>query len=211
MRFAVFGATGGVGRFVVKHALDRGHEVRAYVRNPDKLQMQDGRLTVFRGELTDYAAIEKALAGCDAVVSAIGIPLKLSYPSMDSLEGHRNIIKAMEALGIARLIDWSTPAVRSAKDKLALITALPLIMTGIVPTTAKKELVAVADAIQASNLDWTIVRFVAPTNAPGTGKVNAGFGDTKAGVRIPREDIASFMVDQVTSDAYSRSMPIVGS
>jgi uncharacterized protein YbjT (DUF2867 family) len=84
-------------------------------------------------------------------------------------------------------------------------------MTGIVPTTAKKELVAVADAIQASNLDWTIVRFVAPTNAPGTGKVNAGFGDTKAGVRISREDIASFMVDQLTSDAYSRSMPIVGS
>ena len=118
MKIAVFGATGGVGRFVVKHALDCGHEVRAYVRNPDKLQMQHERLTVIRGELTDYAAIEKALAGCDAVISAIGIPLKLSYPSMDSLEGHRNIIKAMEALGIARLVDWSTPAVTSAKDKL---------------------------------------------------------------------------------------------
>lgn len=211
MRIAVFGATGGVGRFVVKHALDRGHEVRAYVRNPDKLKMQHERLAVIRGELTFYDAIEKALAGCDAVVSAIGIPLKLSYPSMDSLEGHRNIIKAMETLGIARLIAWSTPTVRSPKDKFALITALPRIMTGIVPTTAKKELLAVADAIQASTLDWTIVRFVAPTNAPGTGKVNVGFGDTKAGVRIPREDIASFMVDQIVSDAYSRSMPIIGS
>src|SRR5690606_15623141 len=107
--------------------------------------------------------------------------------------------------GIARLIDWSTPAVRSAKDKLALITALPRIMTGIVPTTAKKELVAAADAIQASNLVRTIVRFVAPPNAPGTGMVNARYGDTKEGVRIPREDIASFMVDQVTSSSTSAS------
>ncbi len=56
---------------MVKHALDRGHEVRAYVRNPDKLQMQDGRLTVIRGELTDYAATEKALAGRDAAREAL--------------------------------------------------------------------------------------------------------------------------------------------
>ncbi|MFP2961134.1 NAD(P)H-binding protein [Myxococcus sp. 1LA] len=34
MKIAIFGATGGIGRFVVKHALNRGHEVRAYVRNP---------------------------------------------------------------------------------------------------------------------------------------------------------------------------------
>jgi putative NADH-flavin reductase len=211
MRIAVFGATGGIGRFVVKHALSQGHEVRAYVRNPGKLQLAHARLSVIAGELTDRAAIEKAISGCDAVISAIGIPLKLSYPAMESLEGHENIIAAMQKLGVSRLIDWSTPAVRFPSDEPSLITVVPRITTGIVPTMAKKELVAVSEAIQASGLNWTVVRFVAPTDAPGTGKYQVGFGERRMGLRIPREDIAAFMLEQVRSDAYSRSMPIIGS
>lgn len=37
MKIAVFGATGGIGKFVVKHALEKGYEVNAYVRNPQKI------------------------------------------------------------------------------------------------------------------------------------------------------------------------------
>jgi uncharacterized protein YbjT (DUF2867 family) len=43
-------ATGGIGKFVVKHALAQGHSVNAYVRNPDKLKNTDKNLTIFVGE-----------------------------------------------------------------------------------------------------------------------------------------------------------------
>ena len=46
MKLAVFGATGGVGRGVLSQALDAGHYVTAYVRNPAKLDLTHSDLTV---------------------------------------------------------------------------------------------------------------------------------------------------------------------
>jgi uncharacterized protein YbjT (DUF2867 family) len=50
MKLTVFGATGGVGREVVTQALDAGHHVTAYVRNPPKLHVTHPELTVTAGE-----------------------------------------------------------------------------------------------------------------------------------------------------------------
>ena len=76
MNLAVFGATGGVGREVVTQALDRGDHVTAYVRNPAKLDLAHPDLTVTGGDLTDAGAVQRAVHGADAVISALG-------PSLD--------------------------------------------------------------------------------------------------------------------------------
>jgi uncharacterized protein YbjT (DUF2867 family) len=67
----VFGASGGIGRLVVQQLLDAGHTVTAYVRNPDKLGMDDPHLAVVSGGLDDAPAIARAVDGTDAVVSAL--------------------------------------------------------------------------------------------------------------------------------------------
>ncbi len=211
MRIAVFGATGGIGKCVVQHALKQGYEVHAYVRNPAKLPIAHARLHVFAGGLHDYAAIASAVSGCDAVISALGVPLQFTYPSMDSLEGHMHIIRAMQDLGVPRLIDWATPSAKFSGDKRSFITVVPGILAALVFPKAKKEIIAICDAIVQSGLRWTIVRFVAPKDTPYTGKVKVGFGDTKMRFSISREDIAAFMVEQVEDGAYVHSMPIIGS
>jgi len=137
--------------------------------------------------------------------------MKFTYESMNSLEGHINIIKAMKELGISRLIDWATPSVHYSKDSHSFITIIPGIMAGIIFPKAKKEIIAITAAIQSANLDWTIVRFMAPKDTSFTGNVKVGFGDTKMDFNISREDIASFMVKQVESSEYMHSMPIIGS
>ena len=76
MNLTAFGATGGVGREVVTQALDAGHNVRAYVRNPAKLDLTHPNLRVITGELTDHVAVRRAVRGADAVISALG-------PSLD--------------------------------------------------------------------------------------------------------------------------------
>ena len=80
MRIAVFGGTGATGRLLIDQALDRGHSVTAYARHPEKLGIEDDRLTVVAGELWDSAAIDRAVEGSDAVVSLLGQgrPVKLS-------------------------------------------------------------------------------------------------------------------------------------
>ncbi|HFJ9472460.1 NAD(P)-dependent oxidoreductase [Bacillus cereus group sp. MYBKT111-2] len=211
MKIAVFGATGGIGKFVVKHALEKGYEVNAYARNPHKLNLSHDKLTVFPGDLNEYENIKHAITGCNAVIIALGVSMKFTYKSMDSLEGHKNIIKAMKELGVSRIIDWATPSVHYSKDARSFITIIPGIMAGILFSKAKKEIIAITDAIQSANLDWTIVRFMAPKDSPYTGKVKVGFGDKKMSFNIAREDIAAFMVKQVESSEYMHSMPIIGS
>lgn len=211
MNVIIFGATGGIGKWGVKHALQRGHHVTAYVRNAQKMTETNKNLTVIQGDIHDQQEMTKALSGQDAVVWCVGIPMKKSYQRMESLEGHKTLIKAMEANQVKRLVDWGTPSVHFEQDKKSLITVVPGIMAGLLFPQAKKEMLAIAQILQESDLDWTLVRFMAPKNTCYTGNVKVGFGDTKMNFSISREDIGAFMIKMLDSDAYIHSMPIIGS
>lgn len=210
MKVIIFGATGGIGKWAMKHALDKGHEVSVYVRNAKKVQPQDN-LTVIEGQIDNQAAMDAALAGQDAVIWCVGIPLKRKYARMDSLDGHKVLLKAMEKNDVKRIVDWGTPSVPFEKDKKSFVTVFPGIAASIALTQAKKEMVGIGDMLKASDLDWTMVRFMAPKDTPYIGKVKVGFGDTKMSLNISREDIGAFMVEQLDDDKYIRSMPIIGS
>lgn len=210
MKIVIFGATGGIGKWAVKHALQSGHEVTAYVRNPDKMMAADKNLNIIKGEITDKKAMTEALAGQDAVIWCVGIPMKKRYTAMESLAGHTVLIKAMQANQVKRLVDWGTPSIHFEKDKKSIITVVPGIMAGLVFTQAKKEMVAIGELLEQSDLDWTLVRFLAPKDTPYTGKVKVGFGDTKMKFAISREDIGAFMVKMLDSDEFIHSMPIIG-
>lgn len=69
---AVFGATGNIGRQIVREAVGRGHDVTAVVRNPNDLAVHEPRLQVVRGNVLDPASVMAAVAGHDAVISAVG-------------------------------------------------------------------------------------------------------------------------------------------
>lgn len=210
MKVIIFGASGGIGKFAVQHALEKGYEVKAFLRNPSKLTIKHRNLTIVQGAINNYNEIKNAMFDCNAVIWCVGIPTK-RYKHMDSLEGHKNLLKAMNECGIKRLIDWSTPSVRFKKDKNSFITVAPGIIAGIFIPTTKKELISIANLITESNLNWTIVRFILPKDTPFTGKVKVGFGDTKIKMNISRADIGAFMVEQLSDKTYKYSMPIIGS
>ena len=211
MNVLIFGASGGIGKWAVHYALQNGHQVTAYVRHPEKMQIADDHLTIMQGELTDKEKITRALSGQDAVIWCVGIPMKRSYPGMHSLEGHRVLIQAMQEQGVKRLIDWGTPSIQSPQDRKSFITVVPGILAGIAFPQAKKEMVSIGKLLQTSGLDWTLVRFMAPQNTPYTGKVKVGFGDVKMKFSISRADIGAFMAEQLTSSRYIGLMPIIGS
>src|SRR5262249_47161991 len=73
MKVLVFGATGGTGRQIVRQALEQGHVVTAFARDPGKIRLVHNNLRVVRGDTLEPAAIETAVAGQDAVMSALGI------------------------------------------------------------------------------------------------------------------------------------------
>ncbi|CAE8615562.1 unnamed protein product [Polarella glacialis] len=74
----VFGATGGSGLAIVQVALEKGYCVRAFVRNPRKLQAElqelaeHEHLEVVEGDLRNLEAVKDAIEGAVAVISAAG-------------------------------------------------------------------------------------------------------------------------------------------
>lgn len=210
MELTVFGASGAIGRLLIKQALDKGYSVRAYVRNPSKLDLKHQNLVIIQGDLHDFEKIKQAISGVDAVISALGPPLKRTYKDFSVLEGHKNIIKSMEQENVKRFITIATPSVKSTEDKPSLITKMPTLMAKLFFPSAYKEIVQVGLEVQASQLDWTIVRFIAPNNKPQSEKIKISFGDTKISWGISRADIANFLFTQIQDKQYIRSMPIIG-
>ncbi|CNJ20121.1 putative flavin reductase [Mycobacterium tuberculosis] len=75
MKILVLGATGRTGHLFTQKALDEGHAVTAYVRNPDKARTLLGthpNLTITPGDLNDAERLAAASAGQDVMVSTLG-------------------------------------------------------------------------------------------------------------------------------------------
>src|SRR5207244_13658355 len=72
MKLLIFGASGATGRALVSAALAEGHMVTAFVRTPGKLAISHQHLKVIVGDVADRQAVERAVAGHDAVLSCLG-------------------------------------------------------------------------------------------------------------------------------------------
>jgi putative NADH-flavin reductase len=210
MKLTVFGATGGVGREVVAQALDRGNHVTAYVRNPAKLDLTHPNLTVITGELTDREAVQRAVHGADAVISALGPSLDRKATRMPLVAGMRTIVHAMRAEGVERYIGIATPSVRDPRDTRSVLGLIvPLMGRAFLPR-AYRELLAMSQLIIDSLLDWTIARFTRPTNGARTGTVRTGYlGRDRIRASITRADIAAFLLDQTTDTRFHRAAPAI--
>jgi putative NADH-flavin reductase len=203
MKVVIFGATGSVGRLMLRQALAEGHSVTAFVRDPAKLGIEHPHLRVVQGDATDPTAVASAVRGQDAVVCALGAGAKGSIRS----EGTRNIVRAMEAAGVQRLVCQSSLGVGDSRENLNFFWKH--IMFGLLLRRAYADHVAQEDHVRQSRLDWTIVRPGAFTDGPRTGRYRHGFaGDDKAIThKISRADVAEFMLRQLTDRTYLHKTP----
>ncbi len=73
MKVGIVGASGKLGKYMVQHALDRGYEVVGVCRerSTSKLDTFKERITVIPGATNDRAVIQKAVAGCDGVLTVL--------------------------------------------------------------------------------------------------------------------------------------------
>ncbi len=211
MNVTVFGATGGVGSQVVEQLRSRGHHVTAYVRNPSKVPSSWGDdVTVLTGEVSDAAAVDRAVAGADAVVSALGPSLDRKATGLPLVEGTRNIIEAMQRHGVRRYVGNGTPSVLDPREKPTWQTRLSTFMAKRFLRRAYDELVGMSQIVMGSGLDWTIVRFLQPKDGPAKGTVRHGFyGTDKLSFGVTRADIAAFTAAQVDDPSYIGASPAI--
>ena len=204
-RVLVVGASGGTGRQLVAQALERGLEVTALVRKPSRLTISHPRLTVIVGDVLDPPSVAEAVAGQDAVLSALGH--KRFYPPSRILsDGTRNVLRAMEAHRVPRFVCETSLGIGDSAGRLGLyytFFTIPVVLPFYYWDKTRQE-----RAVASSSVEWTIVRPGLLTNGPKRGRYRHGrVGSFLWTVRVSRADVADFMLNQLDSDTYLRAAP----
>lgn len=207
MKITIFGATGRTGRPLVEQALAAGHEVTAFVRDPARLPIQHERLRTVQGDVTDPAQVSAAIAGADAVLSALG-HTATSTTDVQTV-ATRHILAAMQQHGVQRLVSLTGAGVADAEDTPKLWNRA----IGLVLRLSAPAVLADADEhaalIRRSDRDWVIVRAPMLTDGPHTGKYRVGVVGQGTGPRIARADVADFMLKQISDSRYLRRAPMI--
>ncbi len=123
MRYLVTGATGFVGREVVRQLLGASFEVVALARDPaaaaagyaDPLARPG--VTLARGDVTDKESMRAAMTGVDGVFHVAGwyrIGARHKTPAFTTnVDGSRNVLELAGELGVAKTVYTSSLAVNS--------------------------------------------------------------------------------------------------
>ncbi|MCX6245065.1 MAG: SDR family oxidoreductase [Bacteroidetes bacterium] len=204
MKIAIFGASGRTGILTVYQALDKGHQVTAFARKPNSVTIQHKNLRIIQGDILEYEKVKQAVEGQEAVISALGVESR--KPTTMLSEGTKNILRAMEELKVPRFICMSSAGILG-NDSGFLFgkIIMPLFLREVF-----KDKVRQMEVIQKSKADWVILRPTGLTDAPKTGKYKITDGPP-ASWKIPRADVADFMLKLTTDKQYDGQMPAIAS
>jgi uncharacterized protein YbjT (DUF2867 family) len=193
VKVLVLGATGPTGRAVVVQALRRGMQVRAVVRRAGSAP--EGADEVV-GDARSAQVVDRGMQGVDAVICLIS-----SRPgeAVDTCsQATATLIAAARAHGVSRLIVQTGAMIGHPRERLSWVYRTILRMM------PREQLALVADRrtqeqiVQASGLDWTLVRPPRLVVGRPTGRVESGAElFVSALARLDRADLAKFLLDAV--------------
>lgn len=201
-KIAIIGATGRAGSQLLEEALRRGHNVVAIVRDPSRLQGRPG-VTVKALDATDSHALQTAVSGVDAVLSAA---------HFSTLSPHA-IIEPVKRAGVKRLL------VVGGAGSLLLPSGHRVIDSPDFPEAYKAEasagVVFLEQLRKEADLDWT---FLSPSaefvEGARTGHYTLGKDHLLIGAEgkswISFADYAIAMIDELEKPAHSRQRFTVG-
>lgn len=208
MKLVIFGASGRTGIPLVEQALAVGNDVVAAVRTPAKLPIQHERLTVLPGDVMNRADVERAVAGGDVLLLALG-HTKNSPADMQAV-ATRHILAAMQKHGVKRLVSLTGAGVAAPQDKPKLFNHLIKFALKTLSGAVLKDAEDHIRLIQAQpGLEWVVVRVPMLTDGPRTGNYRVGWVGVNTGPRIARADVADFMLKQVSDNRFVGQMPMI--
>lgn len=207
MKITIFGATGKTGAHLVEQALAAGHAVVALTRTPSKLAIAGERLIVVQGEIANPVHVAQAVQGADTVISVLG-PTS-NAPDFQVSLGTANILAAMQAQGVRRLIVSTGAGVRDPHDTPKLFDKAIVALLQVVSKNVYADMQRVVETVRASDRDWTIVRVPMLTDDTKKGTVRVGYVGNGIGTRITRADMADFMLKQLQDNTYLRQAPAI--
>jgi putative NADH-flavin reductase len=197
MNLTIFGASGGTGTYLVEQALAAGDEVTAVVRDAARLAVpQHSRLRVLTADVMDPDSINAAVTGADAVLTAVG-PRGTGATTVIT-ESARSIIVAMQKTGARRLLMLSGSIVADDGESPYLRYLLKPVARRTFLRHVCADMRDGEGAVEASALDWTIVRPPRLTSKPASGSYRTAVDrNPPRCLSVARADLAACMLSLI--------------
>jgi NAD(P)-dependent dehydrogenase (short-subunit alcohol dehydrogenase family) len=213
MRICVVGASGKLGRYMVQHALDRGHEVVAVCREQSvgKLAEFQGRINIVPGATDDRDVIGRAVEGCDGVLVVLvprGVHGYSSGTAQAVLDHAQPGARLVFSCGWHITLDgqdvysWRLKALVNVGGRLARLARFADL----------DDQVEACRRIFASDTRWTVVRGsdLEENESEGLPVWSRHVGDPILESNITRRvDFALFMVEALDSDDLVHEAPAI--
>jgi len=204
MKIALYGATGNIGRRILKEALSRGHQVTAIVRDTKKVDTVHVNLNVEVGDILDQNDVAHKVKLHDVVISAYGTGN--GDPKLVS-KVYQSLNEGMKKAGVKRVI------LVGGAGSLNIAPGLQLIDTPEFPEAWKAAALAHREVLHfylnEKELEWSYASPAALIE-PGkrTGKFRWGenqlLTDTDGNSKISIEDFAAAIIDETEQKKYIR-------
>ena len=215
MRILLLGATGRTGKLLLEQALGHGHIVHVLVREKKKIAIQRYNLTIFEGTPGDVTALQKAMQGCEAVLSALNISRKYEFP-WSPLRTPRyflsgtmeKIVTLSEKNALRRVVVISAWGINETKKDL------PRWFRWLVNNSTLRyqyhDHERQEQVLRNSTLDWTAVRPVFLTNSKNHKKIFVSEdNEPKPNLYVSRRNLAAFMLNVLEKNLYLCQTPVV--
>ncbi|VVC84653.1 NAD(P)H-binding protein [Sideroxydans sp. CL21] len=215
MRILLLGATGRTGRHVLEYALSQGIEVAALVRRAAAITVHSDKLTVVEGSPMNADDVRKAIAGCDAVVSALNNnrtsdnpwARRLS-PSLFMTQSIRTCLAAMKEMDMRRIVVLSSVGVNDSFDDAVFVMRWLIRNTNLQYTFQDHD--AQESELRRSGMDWTAVRAALLNNGKRLKTlVESYYNEPKPALTISRLHTARFLIDCLNDPATFRKAPTI--
>ena len=198
MNIVVFGATGKTGLEIVKQALEGGHEVTAFVRDPARLAIENINLNVITGDVFDPASVAQAIKGQDAAVCALGAGSDLKKTTVRTI-GTINIISGMQQNNVKRLLVITAMGVGESWDTLSMFNKF---FFATLLKSSRVDHEAQETVVKTSGLDWTIIRPSGLIDASRTGVYDFGEDIPAKTSKIARADVADLILKELEQSRH---------
>lgn len=211
---ALIGASGFVGSAILKELLSRGYEVKALVRNPEHVKINNPNLTVKKVDVADTEALAKDLKGYDAVISAYNPGWSNPDIYNLTLQNYPRILEAAKEADVKRLL------IVGGAGTLFCAPGVRVVDSGVIPAEIMGGVKSLGEFYldtlnNEKAIDWIFFSpagSLEPGDATGTYRLGKDdlIVDNEGHSRITVGDYAKAMVDELETSAHHQERFTIG-